>query len=76
MKGAGILSNDGMSDWLPDMKLFAYGMAWWRGTCPYMKDVRNNRYTMCEAQQEVVGQQRTLHIETGGILVDSREVRK
>lgn len=45
-------------------------------TCPHTKDVRNSGCKIRDAKQEVVERQRTLLFEIGGILVESRAVRK
>ena len=45
-------------------------------TCLHTKDVRNGGCKIRDAKQEVVERQSTLLVEIGGILVDSREVRK
>jgi len=42
----------------------------------HTKDMRNSGCTIRDAKEEVVERQRTLLVEIGGILVESREVRK
>jgi len=45
-------------------------------SCLLTKDMRKNGRKMREATQDMVERQSTLLVEIGGILVDSREVRK
>lgn len=70
--GARVSSNGEAIDWLPDMELFTYGLAWWRLISLHTKDVRNDGRTMREAKKDLVERQSILLAGTGGILDDSR----